>query len=303
MKSSKTVAITAVLFLILSTAFAMSGDGGQQPVKQEKGNEAVQVQSEQVQQEVKSVQETQNDQSAKPDGTRSDQVEKSGERVTVKDRLGFETGMSKEEHEKFKEEYNILAEKLGITKSSKYGYDTYFDWKVNLTKRKELEAMNVDLNNIGAPNHAKSHLENCVYSDIVLIGMIYDITYHEDTAFFKTSFRVHVEEYLKGESLIKDGSKRISIVNNSPAKNFNSSETELNIGDRMVFFLDYFGDVENNRYFSRSLSERPIINGKVYTNSGSVVIGDLQAVVKKMKKIIEINDSDNFYKRSYKVEE
>lgn len=221
---------------------------------------------------------------------------------TVIDRLGVNTYLTNSEFDLFKRQFENKASHLKIWKG-RSGYDFLFRSKANINAYEELKANGVDLNNYGASNHHTSYLENALYTDIVLVGNIYDITYHDESAFFKTSFRIEVEEYLKGEELIKNNATKISIVNNSPAKNFDSSEKELKIGYRMLFFLNYFGDIENNRFFSQSLSERPIENDKVYSNSTHKEIGDLKSVITKIKKIIEINDSGNFYKRSYNVDE
>jgi hypothetical protein len=69
MKQKKVIA--AILILMLSSGFAMSGDGGQQPEKQEKRNEAVQVQSEQAQQVENDVEEAQVAQATKQEEVRT----------------------------------------------------------------------------------------------------------------------------------------------------------------------------------------------------------------------------------------
>jgi hypothetical protein len=293
MKSSKVIA--AVLILMLSAAFAMSGDGGQQPVEQEKVSEEVQVQNEQVQQTEQLV-------LSKPTEG-SGQAEKSGERVTVKDRFGIDTGMTKEELDEFKAQYIKRAEELGLFRSSKYGYDTYFDWKVNLTKRKELEAMNVDIKDIGKQNYHQSHYENAVYSDVVLIGEIYDLVYVEDQPFYKSVFKVKVKDVLKGIELIKNEfGNKISILSKNGKTFYSSDTTEMKVGESRLFFLSYKLGSED-KFASRSLSERIIKDGKLYDREGKRLIGNLDDEIIKIIKIIEINDSKNFYKRSYKVEE
>ena len=228
MRNSKTVAITAVLFLILSAAFAMSGDGGQQPVKQEKGTEAVQVQ-----QFEKSVQEPLYAQAVQPEGISSGQVEKTGERVTVKDRLGFETGMTKEELGKFKQEYAKEFKKL-FPHLRDTAYEWLFDYNLDLSKYEELKKVGIDLKKtIGSLAEARSYKQNTIYSHIVVVGKTVN-KINDGRLDYNT---LEIETVLKGSEVFSNrfGNTPDSFEYVSLA--WSVSETHPVIGVRAIYFL------------------------------------------------------------------
>jgi|GEM_PF-5790745 len=128
----KNIIIVAVILVLalFASINAMSGDGGNVPEQNEKGTESVQVQSEQVQQAVKEVQEE--------PAVVSVQEEKSDEKVTVKDQLGIDTGMTEKEFEEFKTDFIKKAKEIGLPEG-RDGFNSYFKLKINLNVYEELK--------------------------------------------------------------------------------------------------------------------------------------------------------------------
>ncbi len=290
----KNIIIVAVILVLalFASINAMSGDGGNVPEQNEKGTESVQVQSEQVQQAVKEVQEE--------PAVVSVQEEKSDEKVTVKDQLGIDTGMTEKEFEEFKTDFIKKAKEIGLPEG-RDGFNSYFKLKINLNVYEELKNNGVDVKLYGFPT-SKSHLEDAVFSDIVLIGEIYNRSYVENKTFFKSFYSVKVIEIFKGEEFIKDEFRnKISVLSKNGKNFFSSDETEMQIGEKRLFFLNYkLG--EEDRFATRGNAERLIIDNSLYSASGKILIGNLKSEIDKIKRIIEINDSKNFYNRSYRSE-
>jgi len=278
--------ISAALIIMLATVmFGMSGDGGNVPVVQKEATVNV---SSQV-----------SPQGEKTQTTNSDPV---NTRDTVKDQFGIDTGLTKEEIYNLRNDYERLAEKLEIPKG-RNGFKSLFEGKKNLNAYNELKQLGVDLKNYGAPNHATSHLENTLNSRIVILGEITDVVYVEDQKFFNSYFKVKAFEFIKGKEYIKDELvDHIQVLSKNGKKVSFSDTTPLQIGDKVMFFLDFLNE-NDNHFSSISLSERFIINNQLYSNSKNTLIGDLSSEIAKMKEIIKLNDSENFYKRSYRKEE
>lgn len=294
------ILVTLFSISLLFPSFSMSGDGGNVPVKQEKGTKSVQVQSEQVQQNEKNIQELQHAQLAQPAEPVSGQTEISNERVTIKDRLGIDTGMTYKEFEELKIDFIKKAKEIELPEG-RDGFNSYFKLKINLNAYEELKNNGVDVKLYGFPT-SKSHLEDAVFSDIVLIGEIYNRSYVENKKFYKSFYSVKVIEIFKGEEFIKDEFRdNISVLSKNGKNFFSSDETEMQIGEKRLFFLNYkLG--EEDRFATRGNAERLIIENSLYSASGKILIGDLKSEIDKIKRIIEINDSKNFYNRSYRSE-
>jgi hypothetical protein len=173
MRNSKTIIIAAVLFLLLSAAFAMSGDGGQQPVKQEKGNEAVQIQSEQAQQaEISTQQENK-------------LLTKNSSNGTYIDKYGYDTGMTEEEFEKFKEDYRVRFNRFR---------DHDFYLKIDFSKKEVWKEL-------GASKESENYKEyklRALQSSIIIIGKVTSSKVVNNDSFYV----FEIEEILKGEEII-----------------------------------------------------------------------------------------------------
>jgi hypothetical protein len=329
MKSSKTVATTAVLFLILSTAFAMSGDGGQEPVKAEKKTEAVQVQSEQGQQ----------------DGN-PDLSDQSKSNTTVKDWFGFDTGMTKDELEEFKEGYMKLKAKLLPYSKT----DMLYNFKVDLNKIKELKEVGVDLFKSGVPVDAATYKDNTLYSEIIVIGTI-DTDKKISDRIRPSLYEITIEKVLKGEDiLIEKLGKVPDIISISYAEGCIDCDNEtIVLNQKSIYFLErsdlmtkeapwlykvpystilyldnaqviYEKHIEMYHRalrMERSLMEKPKSKnpkddpmGEKYEREVKIIKNTLkhsftswEDTIGNIKKILEINDEKNFYKKSFEVKE
>ncbi|OGE84962.1 MAG: hypothetical protein A2Y39_05690 [Candidatus Delongbacteria bacterium GWF2_40_14] len=331
-------AVILVLALFAST-YAMSDDGGQQPVKPEKKTEAVQVQNEQVQQ----VDNTVN--LVKEEGSGLEE-NKSGESVTVKDRLGVDTGMTKEELDIFKEDYMKLEKQI-------YPYYNIGNWfynlKIDLNKRDELKKVGVDLNRSGVPAEAKTYKENTLLSDVIVIGSI--VGQEQPVGTDRIAYAVKIDEVLKGEDIL------INKLGKVPEKLhfFHSGvisdlDNEIIIQNQKgIYFMDRADGMNKDRQWlskrpystllymdgvqmiyekhiemyhrairmERSLMEKPKTKnlkddpmGEKYEREVKIIRNTLkhslpswEETIENIKKILEINDDKNFYKKTYKVEE
>jgi hypothetical protein len=282
----KKIIVTALLIALLSVVFSMSGDGGNVPVVPKKEAVNVNVPSQ--------------DSPKGDDQGNYKQAENKYNGETVKDRFGIDTGMTKEEFEEFKGNFFEKAKEIGLPEG-RDGYNSYFRMKINLNSYEVLKDIGADIKWYGFPT-SKSHLENTLYSDVVLIGDIYERVYVDDQKFYKSYYKVKVIDILKGASLVKDEFGNIISVLSKNGKNFSTSdETEMKIGERRLFFLIHkLG--EDDRFATTAKSEGLIIGDKLYSVSGNVYIGDLKTETDRIKKIVEVNDSENFYKRNYRSE-
>ena len=302
MRNSKTIVITAVLFALLSTGFAMSGDGGQQPVKQEKGTEVVQVQ-----QFEKSVQEPLYAQVEQPEETDSGQEGKSGESVTVKDQFGIDTGMTKEELEKFKEEY-----------LKRHKNNSLYNAKIDPAKFIELRNLGVEVSKFGVVTNY-IYQNNTLFSDIIIIGKT-----------VKTERGLGllvIEEILKGSDILmnKLGAIPMSIFYGYGAGG--RGFTDPVIGERGLYFFAASYALSHERpYLQRKAESTTILNisGNIALHEdlynieknrlealkkqaeegnkrSTYILKTFDEVVENVKKIIEVNDHKNFYKKTFKA--
>ena len=174
MRNSKTIVIAAVLFLMLSAGFAMSGGGGQQPVKQEKGNETAQVQSEQAQQEeISTLQENK-------------RLTKNSSTGTYIDKFGYDTGMTEEEFEKFKEDYRVRFNRFR---------DHDFYNKVDLSKQSVWQELGASKES----ENYKEYKEYALHAPIIIIGKVTSSKVVNNDSFYV----FEIEEILKGEEIIR----------------------------------------------------------------------------------------------------
>ena len=272
------ILVAFIFMFLLSPIYSMSDDGGNVPVVKNENNS----------QEVSQVEQQSN--------LVFDQTAEAKSNETVKDRLGFDTNMSQVELEEFKINYYEKAKEVGLPEG-RDGYNSYFKLKLNLNSYEELKRNGVDIMLYGFPT-SKSHLENAIYSDVVLIGEIIDRTYVDNEKFYKSFYKVKVIEVLKGKEFIESLNYEISVLSKNGKNFFSSDETEMNVGEKRLFFLNYkLG--EEDRFATIAKSERLIKGDNLYSSSGKTLLGDLKSEIEKLKKIIQINDSNNFYKRKY----
>jgi hypothetical protein len=296
--------IHVILFVaMLNTILAGSGNGGQQPVKQENGNEAVQMQGEKAEKVDKTLQKDQTEVSG-DEGN-------SGASATVKDRLGIDTGMTKEELESFKGEYKNLAILYGIPSGKGNShFNRLIESKVNLKAFNEFKEHNLFLDKPSIHATAVSYQENSLLSEIIVCGKI------DSVELFDTSSTcyIFIETILKGDKLLENiyngkipskipfsvpfGSKKVtSGLDSEPVTKIKGvyflktgPKSAPTVPQNRIFVRLPFStllSIDNSFYFERD------INTKRHPY-------DLNLVFESIKRIIEINDSDDFYKRSYK---
>jgi len=316
MKSSKVV--VAVLILILSTVFAMSGDGGQQPAKPEKKTEVTQTQNEQAQQAPSDEKEG-SDKRVKyaqkecPLLVRTEQIDSKG---MVTDKLGYYTGMTKDELQKFKEDYNKLDKKMFPNTRTTMLYDA----KVDLNRYEELKKLGVDLKRSGAPTEAKFYKENAIYRDIVVIGK----TIGPEKVTGANTFKIEIIEVLKGAEILKYKLGEVPKYFNY----FDPFTPEPIIGKIGMYFWGFAEDIDiNNRRFIQQVTGSTLImlndttviyerlseyvHRKPFSPGGKspafVYSDDFKKrlswdeVVQNVRDILKVNDTENFYKKIFKV--
>lgn len=297
MKQNKTILIMAVIFSLLSTAFAMSGDGGQQPVKTEKGNEAVQEQ--QAGNVVQVVEEE------------SGQEEKTGVRVTVKDRLGIDTGMTKAELDEFKAQYIKRAEELGIENYPSVSPYSYFEHKINLNAIEELKNLGLFIKKnpfLTDENFAY----NVTHSDMIILGEIDSVEYLYDSKedewkadmYILSKCYVKIEKILKNNEFHKIYSDKVTYLSTN-GKFLTSGEYKMNFGQKYIFFLkkrsDDIDKFKND--FSKLKGSIRIENENTYLEYFDDEYKNCKEIFNTINTFNAINDGINFYKREYSVTE
>jgi len=307
--------ISAALVIMLSTVvFAMSGDGGNVPVVPK--NEAVKAAaSENV-----PVEQTE----IVTQSTKSNSIE------TVKDQFGIDTGMPAGTLSKFKEEY-LKKEKqmFPLNKTT-----MLYDFKIDLNKYNEFKIYGVDLKKSGNPIESKTYKENALYSDIVIIGE----TIKKEKINGADTFKLKIYEIIKGSEVLKLKLGEIpnyfnyfDPMNQEPvigkkglyffgfAQDINketrrwaqqrTASTLLCLDDNSVVYernfktLDYALYYKNNASTNEKMLKSEKWRKKIDDLYNSVKMNDTwNDAVANVKKIIEINDDLHFYKKTFKVE-
>jgi len=280
--------ISAALIIMLSTViFGMSGDGGNVPVTQSE-NTAL--------------------------SNKSNSIE------TVKDQFGIDTGMKKEELEKFKENYFSFQKKCGI-----YAKDNLYYHKINLNAISKLADYDINLNN---PKDLCTSNDFVIKSEIVAVVSIIDFAIEKNKELtYPVTFNVKVHEVIQNNTEYKNIPDNIIVKgNNLNNYTFDDYESGLskkykNRDDRYVIFLSRYGFIDFKRAYEEKLTDR-IVDETCFGPFTFTFIGyqrkitnneitfdetkyppiniSLDQFRKNVKEINRINDISNFYKRSYK---
>lgn len=303
----KKIIIAALLIALLSVVFSMSGDGGNVPVVQKESTEKVDGQVVNNANNAKNV-----------------PVVNTG---TVKDQFGIDTGMTKEELEKFKNEYYSYAEKNKITNGI-FTDQAYF-LKINLLEYSKLfKDYNIYL---FTPMDMCSLNDFIIRSELIVTGRYADFKVDNDkNSKFPVTYQFKIDKVIANETefgTIPDviRVKELSLSNPDIDKLAVHSNNVVKKGDRYILFLsrvnfyhyqkafhenkikEYVSDDCFNLYTFTDLgySTRKIENNRFMIDLGKsffdkdnwLSIEDLGSIA---KSIFEINDKDSFYKRSYK---
>ncbi|MDA3884985.1 MAG: hypothetical protein PF638_05260 [Candidatus Delongbacteria bacterium] len=286
MKSRK-VLILAIIFALLTSIFAMSDDGRNEP----------QVEKKEVKQGITKANQSET------------QAKETKSNETVKDRLGFDTGMTKEEIIEFETNYYNRCKELGIQKDHFVAPGSYFKYKINLNAIDKMKNLGLFLKK--DPNNLEEDFAFFVtHSDLIVIGTIEDIEY-----FFKTEeeesnakgarsvYTVKVENILKGENLFEVIPNQIKYYNSTGKFIITSNDRRQNLNGKYIFFFQlYDGKIENLfRIRNSSLIIKDEEAFSVFSKNKP--LRSVNEIVSIVEKYNEISNPIDFYKRKYVNEE
>jgi len=312
------VIITAILIAMLSVVFSMSGDGGNVPVVPKEST--VKVTENAIQ---KSSSET-------------DQIGQTKSNETIKDRLGIDTGLTKEKLDDFKDDYNLKFRNL-FPNFSESASDWFFNCKINLNKIEDFEKFGLELKKTKDISTV-GYKENSLKSDIIVTGKVVElIQTNENNA---PRYKFEIDQIIKGSEIIKKylgdlpnyiyfvAILGVSIDNESVLnkKGIYFFQIDSEIIKHSLFLKRYYSTVllyndsivcyERDinkfdtafRYKHRKLELSQIQKDNNYEEKylnwyEECKIGSWDETIVNIRKILEINDEINFYKRSYKYEE
>jgi len=292
MKKNKMIVAVIFAFALLTTVFAMSGGGYNEPVKQEMKTDAVQVQNEQVQHDERSIHES----------TLS---------IIVKDWFGFDTGMTEKEFQEHQEAYIKRWIEFQESKEKEKG----FKWESEKLEKRIKQARREDALlkymrrlNINAIPKFKDFGINLIdyFSGYDAHGVepytyattISQVVIHGVVTIGYDSLK-HAGYYLKPIEILKGEFYYDKVPDIIPFNVWG----ELNDGQEYIVFLG----INSNTKILRNLKDIRLENIglplnirdkiKVYSGYPSInYIGDLDRIKATIKDIDRINDTQNFYK-------
>ncbi|MBN2747381.1 MAG: hypothetical protein JXR34_11705 [Bacteroidales bacterium] len=254
-----------------------------------------------------------------------EQVDSNG---IVTDRLGYNTGMTKDELQKFKEDYNNLDKTMFPGTHSTMLYDA----KIDLNKYEELKILGVDLTNSGGFTESKDYLENSLYGEIVVVGK----TIEKEKVNGADTFRIEIFEVLKGAEILKFKLGKVpkffnyfDPFNQEPvmdmkglyffgfAQDINKdtrcwvqqipASTLLCLEDNSIVYEKNFKSLNYALYFinNATTNEKMIKSEKwrkkIHDLYESVKMNESWDVaISSVRQILEINDAENFYKKTWR---
>lgn len=285
MKKNKMIAAAIFTFALLTTTFAMSGGGNNEPAKQ----------AQEVKQDVQNIQPEQLDQ---PDQVKSND--------SFKDQYGINTGMTKEEFDDFKETY-----------LKRFKTNALFNSKIDCDKYIELKQLGVDFSKFGVITNTL-YQNNTLFSDIIIIGK----TVKRD----KGLGLLEIEEILKGDDIMMNKLGEIPTSIYYGYGDGGVGFTDPVVGERgLYFFAAAYALSKERPYLQRKAESTTILNvydtmalhedlygtskdrleslkkqAEAGNKNNSYIFKTFDEVVENVKKIIEVNDHKNFYKKSFK---
>lgn len=301
MKTRKAL-ILATIFTLLTSIFPMSGDDKNEP----------QVEKNQIKQEI-----------GVPDQAISEpvvetNVAKSGQ--TVKDEFGIDTGMTKEELDKFKENYYSQFSD-GYRGAAK---DWFYRYKIDRSKFYELKKVGVNLSNAGTHAETKTYKENTVYSHIIIIGTTIDQKKngHE---FINT---LEIDSVLKGKDILINKLGKIPKEIEYPSQPNVVGETQPVLGERAIYFLAYpqpksrmgkkYWIIRRPESTLICLDNDVVISEVLYgadsnklekykklaedKKTNKYILEPYDEVISNIVEILKIHDQENFYKMKFNDE-
>jgi len=309
MKKNKMIVAVIFTFTLLTTAFAMSGSGNQQPIKD----------AQQVKQDVQTViaQSTQDEQ--------SDQKE-TPKRATIAQLEGYvlenvwpdqENEIDVAEYEKTKKEFAEKARKIGVM-NEKMIRVFYWKYRINVNKLKEMRELGADTVTYRVSENM-TLLDRAMEAQAVVIGTITDVEF--TSGVLHTSYKVNVDEVIIGRDLVKEFPQTIFVkfaekLNDPKTIYLDSSVKYHKIGNKYMFFLNRTSFEGHARYNKLKITKE-INQPYSYMASSSFDLTELDKyknffkkennkefdfdeLKEKIKKIGQLNDKANFFNRSYK---
>jgi len=301
--------ISAALIIMLSTVmFGMSGDGGQQPVAPKK--------------EVVNVSPLES-----PQGENKEIMEQTGlakESATVKDWFGFDTGMTEKEFQEHQEAYirkyfelhksnvtlskDLSANQLNSVKKSLRDYAlSLYEKRLNLNILNKLERYGIKEKDffMGGDVEGECFPVSILKSPIILHGKIVSLSDYDKllTGFV---YELNILDILKGKEYYQDIPLLIK------AKIVFRRHYE--VGDEIIAFLGFdqrtIGKVNKSNITdtvlqttavrlaidSNKTAHEDFISVSPYSNRK---IGTFEKILDTIKDIELINDTQNFYKIKY----
>ncbi|MBN2827913.1 MAG: hypothetical protein JXQ26_07980 [Tissierellales bacterium] len=304
----RNILVAIIVMFLLSPIYSMSDDGENVPVVQKENSS-------------KGVPQVEQQSNLVPD---QDTGAKYNE--TVKDEFGIDTGMSKVELQKFKEDYIKLDRKMFPGTQT----DMLFNFKVDLNKYDEFLKLGLDLKKSGSFIDSKNYLENSLYSEIVVIGITIGQTKEKSGIFI-----LEVQEILKGSEILiaKFGeipkllyyycdenavgttmpvlnhkgmfflwnSKRINTNRNWFQKRDES--TLLLLPDSTVLYEKHYDDLKSLNWL-RNKKNKSEENKKWQKGFEDTIIMNetWEEAVNNVKAVLKTNDAVNFYRKTFKEE-
>ncbi len=312
MKKNKMIVAVIFAFALLTAAFAMSNDGGDEPAKQAqevKQNAQVENAEHLEQAEDKSYEEKKIEkfilQNVWPDQKKSAEL-------------------SEEEYNQVRFDYFEKAKDNG--EKDRNTVNTYWDFRVNVNKLDELR-------NLGALLDPQKTAEQdgiyvaALFSQIVIIGTVKDFKYDDrKNARYKTTVEVEIHEVVTGQDLYPELPEKVYVVLESDLRRGHwPSEPNLQKDKKYMLFLTRFPIefyARLNDGYSKSetgLKEvKPLpdnINDPYMFAPYTYSAIDIEATQKyykeefsaklmkwyeTIKKIGELNRKSQFYSRSYR---
>ncbi|MDA3886545.1 MAG: hypothetical protein PF638_13205 [Candidatus Delongbacteria bacterium] len=285
--------IAVVIFILLTTIFAMSDDGVNEP-------------------QIEKSKEVKHEVTTNVDSYPLEQTVQVKSSKTVKDQLGIDTGMTKVELEIFKTQYMKKAEKLGILEHKSVSPKSYFDHNINLNAVDELKKLGLFLTHT-ATSSEESFAYNIIHSDIIAIGSIDKVQYlckdkeEERNAYgnIRSRFFVKINRILKGSENLVSSLDEIPFISSKGKFIISSGSEYVEKGKEYIFFFQkgLFGKEEFKNDYSKLKGSLMINNERVFFEYFDTEFKSYEEILSIIENFNKINDSENFYQRNYIIKE
>jgi hypothetical protein len=231
-----------------------------------------------------------------------------------KDRLGFDSGMTNEELDIFKNNYAAKLENLGLKKFPIFYVESYKS-KLNLLKIEELKNLGLPFDSLSIYHTAgRSQLLNILTSELIVVGTIDEIEYLYNSKDEElnaksnriTKYHVKIDEILKGKHDFKDVVNELSFYSSSGKYIWTSSNPNYLLGTKYLMYfnldsnpIDDIPELNIRHHSSLEIDSNELFFLTLNHNKKSKYIKKFSEMKTIINKYIEINDSENFYNREY----